>query len=156
MSFFADIGTSIFGWFPDGDDTSRIVEVSSRSEDAGFTVSRANNDDGTVGTALAAIKQFPANSLISNVVVTASDTDNPSLEVTSDRLQGHNVTMSAFVCDPEMTLQCGYNDQKRYSLDLSLNTEFGSMLSPDLHMFAAADSLMNNKLLIGGMDHFGP
>jgi len=143
---FGDLGASIFGWFFDGDDTNRIVEVSSKSGPSGFTISRTNKDDQSVATALTATTEYGANC----INVTASDSESPSFEIRSDKFKDRNVTMSGVLCDPEMAVEIGYNDQKRYSLDLGINAEFASMTAPDINLCAAADSLLESKLMIGG------
>lgn len=154
---FGDVGQSIFGWFFNKNDKTHSLDISSQVGPTRFSVSRTmstNKEDGsnTVSTSLSTSHDFDSNSLISSVKFTSSDTDNPSICVQSNKLKHRNISFSASICEPEMTVDIGYNDEKKYSLELSVNSNFTTITSPemDFDVSASMDSLMGNKLCIGG------
>merc|ERR1719295_2409966 len=154
---FGDIGESIFGWFFTRNDAKNTFQVSTKSKSTGFSVSRTIKDDNTVSAALTATKDFTDSRYISSIDYTISNTDNVSVDFQSDLFKHRNVSLSASMFDPpepKGTLEIGYNDQKKYSLDMTINTDFNSMFTPDINLSTTMDSLMNNTLCIGIDTHW--
>merc|ERR1712087_169258 len=70
-------------------------------------------------------------------------------ELVSNALQSRNVALSATLCDPEVTVNVGYNDQKRYAADLSVNTEATALSVSNIEASVACDGLLSQRLVVG-------
>lgn len=152
---FGDIGAAIFGFFSGSSDVYRSVNISAGSGDTGFDVSRENNDDGSVGTALTVSQEFPKSNKLSSISVTTSDTDNPSVKIDSGKKLLKKVSLSTTICDPSLSFDIGYNNDKA-DVDINLRTDFSKRAIESINIAASYDSLLNKKLLIGAsleLDH---
>ena len=143
---FGDIGASIFDFFGGSSDIYRSVGLSSKSGPTSFNVSRNNKDDGSIETSLSVKQQFEKYGSIS---VTSSDSENPSVTMESDKKLIKSLCISSTICDPDLSLNIGYNDEKKYDLGLNINTNFGNRQLQDIDISLSYDSLLNKKLLIG-------
>merc|ERR1712154_173282 len=145
---FCEIGASIFEFFADADNTRQSLDVASSSGNTSFSVSRKTTTDNTVATAVTVTREMDSTA-ISAISVSCSDSENPSVELASNALQSRNVALSATLCDPEVTVNVGYNDQKRYAADLCVNTEATALTVSGIEASVACDGLMSQRLVVG-------
>lgn len=145
---FHDIGSSIFGFFFGPDDYFRSLAISTTAGPTSFAVARDNKDDNNVETYLT-VNQELSNPVVSKLSFSTSDASNPSVSVESDALKNKHISMSSTLSDPNLSLNVEYNDEDKYSLSCSLNTNFETQRFEAVNICAAYDSLLNKNLLVG-------
>jgi len=145
---FGDIGSTIFGFFSGSSDIYRSVNISAGSGDTSFDISRENNDDGTIGTALTVKQEFPKSNRLSSISVTSSDTDNPSVTIDIGKKLIKKLSVSTTICDPSLSFDIGFNNDKT-DLDINIRNDFSKQSVENINIAASYDSLLNKKLLIG-------
>lgn len=145
---FSEIGATIFDFFFDADNKRQSIDVASSAGNTSFAVSRQTTSDDTVESTLSVTREM-ASTAVSAITVTCSDFDNPSVELVSKALQSRNVSLSTKLCDPQLSLALGYNDQKRYAADLAVDADITALAVSGIEASVACDGLLSRGLVMG-------